>query len=229
MAQRVIIPERKAKTIGVLPASVMGPYLDSIKSYNSPKARETLGRGNNKVSIVDDEFAGSSPLIQLQLLYLDEKNPGLFPNQTRPSTREDLEEAISQDSKFLKGKYTDFGLALITAGDTHTPNDYLAKTLAKQLKDREIKLGKGKLIYFSALAKREDSDSAYGLVLDLRDLSAKELEEHILDLNQFNWDFTRDEGLSSTCLHLYRGWGRYDRCLDYSYSGGRVVGVGDNL
>ena len=220
MQKSIYLLPKTIETITTLDDSHVQPYLDSINSYNNPKARETL----KKVSTQNQLFAGSSPFIQLQLAYMNEENPGLFPDKSRPATRQDLELALAQDHHFLDGTYTEFGLALKTTEDTYEPNNYLAKTLAKQLEQRNISLGSGKLIPFSALAKpREDSKSEYGLVFDLNDSATK---DNILDLDSFNWDYSRDQGLARACRD-YRDWDCNYGVLAYSDGGGRVVGVAE--
>lgn len=220
MTDQVYLLPKTIEVARVLDGSVLELYQDSIKSYNSEKARETLG----KFEIVNGKLAGSSPFMNLQLAHLDSENPGLFPNRTRPSTREDLEKAIAKDNNFLRGFYTDFGLALRTQGDNYEPNDLLAKTLTEQLKHRGIELGNGILIPFSALAKpREHKDSTYGLVFDLNDSATK---DSILDLAQFHWDYPGNQVLARACLYDAHDWDSDNRYLANSDSDGRVVGVG---
>ena len=199
------------ETAGILDDSVLDAYNDSIKGFNE-KARTTLG----KFGKADGELTGSCPFMLVHLA-----NSGLLPAGSRLAIRPDLEKAVSFDSDFLAGRYTDFGLALRTAGDSHAPNDLLAKRLAKQLEQRNIELGKGKLIYFDALTQTQDNDSAYGLVFDLKD-NAKDL---IRDIADFKWDYTRQEGLA--CAYLYDGryWYSDYEHLGVSNSDGRVVPI----
>ncbi|MEK6843937.1 MAG: hypothetical protein AABX83_00770 [Nanoarchaeota archaeon] len=201
--------------IRILDGSVLEAYNESIKGYNE-KARKSLG----KFSKIDGELTGSSPLMLIQLASCDALLEGV-----RLATRDDLEYAKSQDSDFLRGHYTDFGLALITAGDPYAPNDLLVKRLTDQLKHRNIKPGKGKLIPLGVLSLADYEDSGYGVVIDLKE----EAEKSIRDLNDFKWDYMRDEGLSCTSLGRYmsRGWGSGDGHLADSIGYGRVVVVND--
>ena len=230
MSQKVVIPARNREIVEVQPASVMEQYIESAKAYNSEKARETLGVGNDRVSVTRDEFAGSSPFINILLANLDSDNPGVFPNKQTPVTRDVLERATFYDPAFLKGHFSDFGLALVTPTDTYKPNNLLAKRLAEQLEKRKIELGTGKLIHFNAFSKPiEHDNSAYGLVLDLKDDFSKDnlLDSGLIrDLSGFSWDYNRGEGLSRAYFYYDRDWSCNDRVLDYSDSNGRVVGVG---
>ncbi len=147
----------------------------------------------------------------------------MLPQGTRIARREDLEYALSQDNDFLRENYTDFGLALRTAGDSYEPNDLLAKRLANQLEKRDIALKTGKLIPLDALSLIDEENSEYGVVIDLKE----ESESSIRDLNDFKWDYAREEGLSHADFYWVRGWlwdsdgGR----LAGSDGGGRVVVV----
>lgn len=127
----------------------------------------------------------------------------------------------------MTGNYIDFGLALITAGDPYEidgvkVNDALAKRLAGQLEKRNIKLGKGVLIPFSALKDKDDSSEYYGVTLDLNDSAAKET---IRDLRDYRWDYTRNEGLSCVAFDLGRDWVSCDGRLNRTGDIGRVVVV----
>ncbi len=199
-------------TARILDDSVLPAYKESIKQYNSEEARESLG----KFSRSRDELTGSSPLMIIQLV-----NSGLLPEGTRLATREDLENAISNDDDFLREYYTDFALALRTAGDSYGPNDLLAKRLAKQLKQRGMALKDGKLIPLNALSLIEDKNSAYGLVADLKEGA----ESSIRELSDYEWDYTRDEGLACAVFYWYRDWYSAGGLLAVSGGLGRVVVV----
>jgi len=138
----------------------------------------------------------------------------------RAVTRPDLEKILAGKMLDLGLNYVDFGVALTHAGDSHAPNDLLAKKLAQQLKHRGISLGIGKLFGFNALSLEKNPESTYGLVYNLRDEAT---EDDILDLNSFKWDYNR-EGLSGAFLGWLRCWGA-DRYLEGSYGDGRVVAV----
>ena len=200
--------------VRILDDSVLDGYNESIKSYNSERAREYLG----KFSRSNGELTGSSPLMIIQLI-----NAGLLPKETRLATREDLEYAVSRNNSFLRENYTDFGLALRSAGDSYQNNDLLAKRLASQLEQRDINIGEGKLIPLDVLSLIDEKDLEYGVVIDLKE----EAEKSIRDINDFKWNYARNEGLSRADLYGYRGWDSLDVHLAGSYGGGRVVVVSD--
>ena len=196
--------------VRVLDDSVLEGYNESIKQYNSERARSSLGKFNRNYG----ELTGSSPLMIIQLV-----NSGSLSEGTKIATRQDLENAISKDNSFFKGRYTDFALALRTAGDSYNPNDLLAKRLAKQLEQRDIALGEGKLIPLDVLSLIEDENSAYGLVIDLKE-NAK---SSIRDLNDFKWDCERNEGLACAGLNGDGYWYSDGEHLADSDALGRVV------
>jgi hypothetical protein len=198
----------------ILDASVLEGYNESIKPYNE-RMREVLGEFGQSGSFL----TGSSPFMQIHLA-----NSGLLPEGARLAERSELEEATSGSYDFLRGLHTHFGLALFTAGDSYAPNDLIAKTLAKQLRQRGIELGTGKLISFVALKLREDVDSAYGAVLDLSEQANK---YNILDdfLNQFDWNHSRGAGVACAGLGGDGGWGCTHESLVDSGGYGRVVVV----
>ena len=197
--------------IRILDDSVLEAYNESIKGYNE-KARKSLGRFSKS----DGELTGSSPLMLIQLA-----NSRALPKGTRLARREDLEYAKSQDSDFLIENYTDFGLALRTKGDSYQPNDLPAKRLAEQFKQRNIKLGKGKLISLDALSLVDDENSVYGVVAELKEGA----ENSIRELSDYEWNYTRNEGLACADLLRSRYWLSLVRRLAYSDGIGRVVVV----
>ena len=195
----------------ILDDSVLEEYNESIKGYNE-RARGSLGKFDRS----DGKLIGSNPLMIIHLV-----NSKLLPEGTKLATREDLGNAISKDGSFLRGKYADFALALRTAGDFYEPNNLLAKRLAEQLKRRDISLDRGKLIPLDALSLTEDENSAYGLVINLKDRA----KSSIRDLNDFKWDRTRDKGLACALLYMDRYWDSNFEHLAYSSGLGRVVVV----
>ncbi len=207
------VPERAE----VLDDSLLPKYNDSFAGWNE-RAKATLG----KLASTNGEMVGSSPLMFVRM-----HNAGILPNGKRLATRQDLQKAIDIYAKkysgasFTKGIYTDFGLALRTAGDSYAPNDNLAKKLSKQLEQRGIKLGEGVLIPISALKDSEDSNEAYGLTLDLNDSTTKDT---IRDLRDFKWDFQRNKGLACAC-RSDRDWYSVNEVLGRSYGVGRGVVV----
>ncbi len=206
MASYVNLPEG---TVRILDDSVLERYNSSIQTYNQ-KARETLGQFNK----ANGELTGFSPLMAIQLI-----DSNMLPAGTSLATRNNLEKAASKNNSFLKGNYTGFGLALRTKGDSYKPNNLLAKRLAEQLKKRDIALGTGKLIPLDVLSLSDYKNSAYGVVLDLKE----EAESSIRDLNDFKWDFIRDEGFSRARFGGDRYWDSCNVRLADSYSSGRVV------
>jgi len=210
MAREAALYDSKSLEVArVLDNSLLAEYIDSVKSsYNSKKARQVLG----KFSTGEGETIGSSPFMLVHL-----QNSGLLSGR-RIATRQDLETALRSRPDFLSENSADCGLSLITAGDSYLPNDLLAKNLSEQLKQRAIKLRKGKLIPISALRLREDSNSAYGLVFDLNE-DVKKLE----DLSQFEWNCQRNEGLSRAGLSRFRYWNSFVGNLGDSVASGRVV------
>ncbi|MBS3098951.1 hypothetical protein J4462_01955 [Candidatus Pacearchaeota archaeon] len=203
----------------ILESSVLKEYNASLEPFNE-HAKRSLGQ----YKVVDGELAGSSPLMQIHLL-----NSGVLPEGDRLVTRADLEKAVVFDrgNKFLGGIYTDFGLALKTEGDPYEidgvkVNDAIARKLAMQLKKREIALGGGVLIPFSAFKETNKESERYGVTLDLNDLATKET---IRPLQEFTWSNLRGEGLSCASLDFGRGWDSDDGHLGRSYGNGRVVVV----
>jgi len=201
----------------VLGDSMLNEYNASVKSsYNSDKARAIL----SKFGKSNGELTNSNNFMLAHL-----QNSGLL--QGRIATKADLESALRFGLN-LSGNYVDFGLALRTAGDSYSPNDMLAKNLAEQLRKRDIKLEKGKLIQIGALSKPiEDNNSEYGLVFSLNELSKKELFDSglIKDLSQFKWNYERDEGLAGAYFNEDGSWGSLDFDLGSGFGASRVVVV----
>ena len=192
----------------VLDDSVLARYNESVKSaYNSDKAREVLSKFGKQ----GGELTDSNPFMLVAL-----QNSGLL-DGARIATRQDLETASRISPHIFSGNYIDFGLSLRTPRDSYRPNDLLAETLGKELKQRRIKLGKGKLIPISALRLREDADSSYGLLFDLKD--GAEVE----DLSKQRWNYVKEEGLVGAYLVRGGDWYSNDRYLDSSSGNGRVV------
>jgi len=220
MKQRVYSMSSELKFREILDDSRLGEYQDSIKSYGE-KARQTLGKftRNDK-----GELRGSNPF-----MVVDMAQKGLLPEGIDSiATRLDLEEGLryateQENPNFLRGTYNDFGLALRLNQDSTPKNEYLAKRLGEQLKQKEIPLGTGKLIQIPYLSINEDPESSYGISFDLNDLATKET---ILDLDSLSWDWPLDNGLARAYLNDAQYW-----CSDGEYLGvsdalGAVVGVG---
>lgn len=197
------------ETARILDDSVLDAYNDSIQSFDKI-ARQTLNRFGKR----NRDLISSNPFMLVHLA-----NSGLLPAGSRLARRKELETAVSFDSSFLTGNYTDFGLALRSAGDSYAPNNLLAKKLAEQLKQRGIELGKGKLIPLTFL-KLKQSNSEYGLLFELNEQTTK---EEIRDLNEFKWDYKRDNGVARAYLGRSRYWVSGDVFLENSSDYGRVV------
>ncbi|MEK6855072.1 MAG: hypothetical protein AABX73_02515 [Nanoarchaeota archaeon] len=148
-------------------------------------------------------------------------NSKILPKSRRLATRDDLEKAITFDEEgtFLSGNYVEFGIALLTAGDSHIPNNELAKKLAEQLDARDIALEDGVLIPISALTNKDDENESYGLTLELNDNATKETIRY---LREFKWHKTRNEGLA--CAEINgRLWSYNNKYIADSNENGRVV------
>ena len=206
-------------SINCLDGLILNDYKNSIKFYKSERARETL----DNLKVIEGKLAGSSPFIQIHLI-----NSGLIKSGTGLPRLEDLEKVIGLDNTFLTSSstdsglsYTDFGLVLRSRRDySHPKNNLLAKRLYDQLENRGIKFGLGKLIYLSALELKEEENSAYGLVFDLKE----DLQDYILDLHNFGWNYSRNEGLSIACIG--RKWKScIGEILDRSNGNGRIFTV----
>ena len=196
----------------VLDDSVLDAYNNSFKCLN-----ETLRGYLGKYRPSSGQLTGSSPLMQVHLL-----NSGLLPGDARIVIRSELDTATLKSDDFLRGVFTDFGLALKTVGDSYKPNDLLAKILAEELRKRGIELVNGKLIPFGVLGIEENTNSAYGGVFRLNDKASK---NNILDLASYTWNFSRNEGLACASFGRSRGWCVSGEHLGYSGGNGRVVVV----
>ena len=188
---------QKAEVLG---SEILNPYNEVLNHYNSLNAKQTLRR----FQIIDNEIAGLNPFICVNL-------QKVLPKNKRFATREDLEAGICFSELFLED-CIDFGIALETAWDSnYKQNDFIARNLAEQLKDRGIKLDRGKLILFSLFEDTPESEnSSYGLVFKLADLSSREIKEKVMDLDRINWIYRRKRGISCA----YFGWNSVWCCSD---------------
>ncbi|MBS3093183.1 hypothetical protein J4456_01230 [Candidatus Pacearchaeota archaeon] len=179
MVKRICVPG-KVKIIEKLDDSFLDQYKESLNEYSSERARSTL----DVLSSWNENLIGSSVFSILQASHLDKNNPGFFPNGLKPVTIKSLREANKEDLTFLGTTgYTDVGLVLLSRGQRfdrnkilfnpqdYFDNEYLTTVMEKQLKNRNIKIGrKGLFIPFSALSKpREDPESEYGLSFSLNE------------------------------------------------------------
>lgn len=197
-------------------------YEESIKKY-SGKARESLNiprEGSNlfKVVLLNQEGIRTATLSELELA---------------------LENGMN-----LKGTFEDIpSVVLRSNGDSYEPNDYLAKLLFEEVKKRNENEKLEHSLVLSGLKLKEDSDSAYGLILKPADnfsyFEAPELDHKnngkrflrlnekgmpIFDKNGSRVLYTRDKGLSR--LYLYEDLILFNVVhLTNSFGNGRVVVV----
>ena len=209
-------PPKEIRTATILNDSHVSAYRDSIQGYGEV-AIKTLGEFRSH----NGTLTGSNPFMLVEYA-----NLGLLPSGARLTERPDLEEAIAIEPSFGEGNYIDFGLALVTPGDSYEQNDLPAKVLAESLEHRGIKISPGGvLVPYRVLKNVEHGNSAYGLVQVLNDNAEK---KDIRDLSEFKWDYgPRDEGLARAFLDRdwYGGWFSNGGDWDDSNSDGRVVVV----
>ena len=206
-------PPKEIRTATILNDSHVSAYRDSIQGYGEV-AIKTLGEFRSH----NGTLTGSNPFMLVEYA-----NLGLLPSGARLTERPDLEEAIAIEPSFGEGNYIDFGLALVTPGDSYEQNDLPAKVLAESLEHRGIKISPGGvLVPYRVLKNVEHGNSAYGLVQVLNDNAEK---KDIRDLSEFKWDYSRDEGLARAYLYRNGDWCSNNYNLEYSNCLGRVVVV----
>ncbi|MFH1585932.1 MAG: hypothetical protein ABIB79_04135 [archaeon] len=116
-----------------------------------------------KLSFVDDVVKGSNPFAFV-LLNRVLQNHGRW--VARPI---DLEKALEKDAINLRGTYGDSGLVLRSEND---PNEYLAKNLASQVKEKGYTVGRDSvMIPLAGFELVYDSNSPHNLVFQLTDSS----------------------------------------------------------
>ena len=116
-----------------------------------------------KLSFADDVVKGSNPFTFV-LLNRVLQNHGKW--IARPI---DLEKALEKDAINLRGTYGDSGLVLRSEND---PNEYLAKNLASQVKEKGYNVdGDSVMIPLTGLGLVYDSSSPNDLVFQLTDSS----------------------------------------------------------
>ena len=115
------------------------------------------------LSFADDVVKGSNPFA-FALLNKVLQNHGKW--IARPT---DLERALEEKSINLKGTYGDSGLSLRSEKN---PNEYLAKNLMSQLKEKDHNLGEDTImIPLAGLGLKYDSNSPHNLAFQLTDSS----------------------------------------------------------
>lgn len=224
MVEQVSLIPRQIREVGFpvarfLSQEEQNKYIETCKNYGE-KARNCLNipiKGSNLWKV----------------LLLDEIG-------IKTATLPELETAL-ENGLDLRGTYEDSREVILRSrGDSHTPNDYVAKDLSKKLKIRRI----GTPLIITNLKPVEDGDSDYGLVLaptaetkiiPSSDFSHKNNGRHFRTINpdySIEFDdnsnrtlYTRDNGLSRFCLG--RGLDLYSdgRGLANSSADGRVVVV----
>lgn len=213
--------------------AVLDDYKRITKSdYGNAKCLKVLG--------YDNRVLGSNPFAVVLV------NQIIREQGLRTATQADLERILKVNALDLRGTSEDSALVLRTDGDSYKPNDYLAKNLTRQLKERR-KTKWPTMITLSDLDLVKDEASHYGLAFKIRD-DAKIVHVPILNKSGGNFDskkidektglptkvgkgdrflHTKQDGLSG--LLLGRGLGLYSNSdwdyLDSSSSGGRVVVV----
>jgi hypothetical protein len=114
-----------------------------------------------KLSFADDVVKGSNPF-SFVLLNRVLQNHGRW--VARPT---DLERALEKGAINLDGTYGDSGLVLRSENN---PNEYLAKNLASQVKDKGYNVGEDSvMIPLAGLGLLYDSNSPHDLVFQLTD------------------------------------------------------------
>jgi len=193
-------------------------YEDAIKQFTG-KARESL----------DISREGSN---LFKVLYLNQIG---IPTATLPQ----LEEVIENNKEFLIGHYEDApSVVLRSNGDSYKPNDYLAKSLAEIIKERDFNHS----LILNGLELKADENSAYGLILvpgekfekiEVPDFDYTNNEKIFSRVNPdytIEWSeqgnrtfYARDNGLSRAFLNVVLGLYSDIDHLENSYVHGRVV------
>ena len=207
---------------------------DALKEYNALVKADFKGNGAlNVLSLNGNVVIGSNPY-SVVLMNKVLKQAGL-----RAPTPAELEQILRNDTLNLRDIYEDTALVLRTGS---TPNEYLAKNLEKQVKQRGMRFSAEfpLMIPLAYLELENDADSPSGLRFRLTEnsqlIEAPQLagsEDYkkfsntdenglpIFDSNGNRTNYTRESGLSRLCL---------DRNLDlYSrYGVGNLAVSGDN-
>ena len=160
----------------------------------------------------------------------------------KTATLSDLELAL-ENGMNLRGFYEDTpSVVLRSNGDSYKPNDYLAKFLSKEVKKRNKKEKLNHSLVLNGLKLKEDSNSAYGLILEPAEnfeyFEAPELdhENHLKKFSKLNekgmpiFDkegertlYTKDKGLVGVYVIGVLLLGSGSVRLAFSGGDGRVV------
>lgn len=210
-----------------------------LEEYNSIVNQDYKNNSALKVLISNGIVKGSNSYSIFLMDKILEKE-GL-----RTATPSDVQRIINKDNSFLRNIYFDLGEVLRTEEGA---NDYLAKQLAKQAKERSYKFSNSTPLVFksSDLELIVDGNSPSGLGFKIKEsatpFNASELSDKndykkfkttnengvpIFDKNGNRINYTRDNGLSRFVLG--RGLGLYSSGgnLAYSDDDGRVVVLED--
>ena len=153
----ILVPENhQFPELGFLADEAMlAEYHNRIQKY-SENARNVLNIF--QYDAAEKVIQGSNPFGCVELASKDLALPS------------ELEHAVRLSPAAFKGIYVDLALLLRAAGDSYSPNDYLAKHLAEQIKHRTGKVPTPELparISLKGLTLEEDNTSHYGLVFKL--------------------------------------------------------------
>lgn len=210
-----------------------------LNEYNSKVKQDYKDNSNLKILNFSDGIVKGSNSYSIFLM-----NDILSKQGLRTANPVDVQKVINKDKNFLSGKYVDLGLVLRTE---NSPNEYLAKQLGKQSKDRKYDFSNSNPLVFksSDLELIVDNNSSSGLGLKIKDsatpFNAKELDNKngnkkfkttnengvpIFDENGNRTNYTQNDGLSRFGLGRDSNLGSWGG-LALSNSYGRVVVLND--
>ncbi len=212
-----------------------------LKKYNSIVEQKYKGNANLKVLNMDKGIVKGSNTYSIFLM----ENDVLPEFGVRCTNHADVQRIINKDKNFLNEVYVDLGTVLRTES---SPNEYLARQLGKQAKDRKYQFSNELPLVFkpSDLELILDNISPSGLGFKIKDsatpFNAKELSRKydrktfkvtnesgmpIFDNGGNRTNYTRDDALSGFDLDGDSGLG--SRCGDLAGSSdvGRVVVLND--
>lgn len=213
---------------------------EALKEYNSVVKSDYKDNSNLKVLNFNDGVVKGSNSYAVFLM-----NKILSKQGLRTANSADVQKVIDNYDKFLSGVYVDLGVVLRNEDGA---NEYLAKQLAKQSKDRKYKFSNSNPLVFkpSDLELIADSDSPSRLGFNIKEsaspFNALELSSKnegkkfkntnkngvptIFDKNGNRTNYTTDNGLSGFGLGRYSGLYSWD-FLAPSHGDGRVVVMND--
>ena len=184
-----------------------------LKEYQTIVKLDYKNNSNLKVLDFTDNVVKGSNTYSIFLT-----NEILSKEGLRTATPSDVSKITNKDENFLRGNYLDLGLVLRTENN---PNEYLAKQLGKQAKERGYKFSNENPLVFKAsdLELILDGNSKSGLGFKIKEsanpFNAPELNHKengkkfnktnengipIFDKNGNRILYTREEGLSGLVL-----------------------------